>query len=216
MVRLSDSLALDYLLVDEAEAVTFRSRGAGATYTDTRVAVAWRQNLSSQEVEASRGAYTRSDKKLHLPKRLLTTRPKPADVVRTASDGDFTVLEVGESLGLRTWDLTCRSLAIVGGLGDLLTVERPTYAVDAAGVRKPSWSAAYVGIPCRLQPIMTDEAAERGLVGPATRYDLFVDRDLAVTTEDRALVAGVYYEVRRYRRAERLGELPALEVELVP
>jgi hypothetical protein len=109
-----------------------------------------------------------------------------------------------------------RVVGVWKGFTALVTIERPSYSVNAAGVRTPSWSVLASDLPCHLQAVRTAEEEERGLTGPVKRYLLHLSEPVEVTTEDRANVGGTYYEIRGYSRFVDPLRPPALEVELMP
>ncbi|MES2342322.1 MAG: hypothetical protein V4597_11635 [Pseudomonadota bacterium] len=189
--------------------------------------ISWARFRASNRKEqmASGGVYTGEDKACLFPVAVLVPGfiPKPRDVVIDQDDGSrWTVLEANLGKLDQTWKLMTRNLALAHDLVDRIDVQRATLAYDDSGVAVKVWPPAggvtlYPQIPARVQLVAGQIVDERGLRGFSGSHQCFVDRELGdVTNEDRVLFQGRYYEVRGYRQAEMVDQLPYLELELVP
>jgi hypothetical protein len=217
-----DEVAVYSRALTAAEVLRLYNGGAGYDPTvpdDAAVADARRFPVRRHEQAASGGVYRGDDRVWCLPAAQCSFEPLPADRVTDSAGTVWTVLEakpVGLGSSLSHYRLVTRDLVLAAGLRDVLDVERPAITYDASGVALRAWSAAYSGIPCRVQPQEAVAVEERGLYGFRGTHLGFVDRQLTLTAEDRLNVAGVYYEVKGWRNAQRIDELFTIDAELVP
>jgi hypothetical protein len=199
--------------------------------------------ISFRERIASGGGYAGSDRNCLIPKMAVPPDwiGKPADVIIDSSGVRWTALEDRTNrLGL-TYYFVCRALSLVNGLSDEINIERATISYDTAGAAVKAFpppggagtnapipitgigagcsqagSTIYQRLKARVQPQRTEVRDERGLRGPVTKYDIIVEKQLWITTEDRVLWNGQYLDIIGYRQAERIDELPIVEAELRP
>jgi hypothetical protein len=202
---------------DGLEPVTLLRRGASATALGTVIAHALRRVATTHEAAPSDGRATASDVTWHLSVAELPEPPRLGDVLRDARGVRWVVLEVVQAtLGSR-WQCTSRSLALAHGLNDTISILQAAYPKGAAGAMDPVWQPWRTGIWARIQPL----AAETGLAEASrqtlARYLVFVEEPLELDHRHRIREPdGTLYRVLRTTRAERIGELPSIEVEVVP
>ena len=231
-MALADAVVHDWTVMDDLEQVTLTSTRRPGSRRDARL-VAMRRQLTLSEKQASSGAYEAGELAWIVPNEQLKWRLKPGDTITDQSGDVYTLLTVKPDLMGALWACTSVNLVIAHDLQDVVDVERAEIQTDASGAtikRFPGegdglGSVAYPGLACRVQPVDQAHAEERGLRGQTTRYQVFVGQQLTLTTEDRLkvtwrngakLATPLYLEIRRYADAERLGDLPAIEAELVP
>jgi hypothetical protein len=222
-------LSQEHQVWDQTLTVTYQStRGAGSM-VDTLGPVK-RRALSSRELAASGGAYTRNDCVLLVPAALLSPGfvPKPADTWRGEEDPNpFTVLEANQGRhdgsGYQIWRLVSRDPIIAFDLRDQIDIERATLSYDASGTPVKAFppaggGVAYPALACRVQLTSEDIVDERLLHGFAGTHLIYVAREIVVTGEDRVKwVSGgrtYYLDIERYHNGRRIDELPILEARL--
>ena len=198
------------------------------------VPIAKRRNLTMRELAASGGVYQSSDQVYLIPDALLSpsqVRPKMGDVVIETDDDSpgrqpgqrWTVLDVSRGKSRQTHRLACRNLALALDLRETVTIERPAIRYDAAGVpvkafpsdaTNPGGVTLYSQLPGRAQLVTKEMADEHGIRGLEGKYEVFVDREVDVTHEDRLLLAnGLYLDIVGYRNGQRIDELPVIVCE---
>lgn len=104
------TLNAEYLAVDGAEAITFRSRNLTAgTESTASIASAVRYELTRREVSASDGLYSMQDVVWELPvSQLGVIVPEEGDVVQETGLTRWSVLEVQRIAFDTVWRLVCR------------------------------------------------------------------------------------------------------------
>lgn len=218
----------DYLVWENREAVTFRSRTRTGG-TDFPITDAKRRAPTYKELAASNGAYTGQDLVWLLPAVLAPSAsgqhaPKPGDKVTDDDGVIWTALEVALNKLKQTWRLVTRNLVLAYDLRDTIDIQRPTISYDAAGAITRTWpddetpggSNAYEGLAAKVQ-LITDETVDilgvRGLKG---NYAVFVAEDVEIQESDRIKWDGVYLTIKTLRNPQRIDELPVLDCELLP
>lgn len=212
------SLDEDYLIWDNVETVHFDSvnRITGTQRTDV---LALRRALTTRELTAANGAYTGQDVAWLIPKKPISDTafaPKPGDKVVDAVSS-WTALEVKFINVRQVWRLVCRNLALAYGLRDKITIEQATRSTDSVGaIARPAWTAIYTDIGARVQPMNAEVKFERGVDGQEQAYTIIVDRELSLIDVRNCRVPwlGKYLDLRSYRMAELITELPRLEAVL--
>ncbi len=173
--------------------------------------------LTLKEQQASGGAYTASDRKVLVPKSLLSDYDatlKPKDVITRADGSAWTILEVGLNTFETWWSATVRNLAIAFDLRDLLTVKRPTNTKDNALGRVATFANVYANIPCKIQDDTAEDAERFGKAVTLRRYKIWVDRQLTLTAEDQLVdQGGNLYSFVDFRNTDQIGELPMITAE---
>ncbi len=210
----------DYLLYDNAEAITYQSVAA-ASRTSYPIATAVRLTKSAKERAPSNAAYVGADLQWLVSGTLLPVPPKPGDQIQDAAGVLWTVQTADYEVLDKQYLLDCLNLAIVYQLQDTITIERPTISYDGSGVRVKTWpptggSTPYQNLAARVQPLDASLVDERGLRGLAVTHACIVSQQVSVTNEDRINLGGVYYEIRGYHNPARVDELPVIDAELVP
>lgn len=222
----------DYLVFDCLEPVVLeRSRRRDHRQGDDSPMVTWqkvpvekalRKELSEQDIIASGGALSSQDLVWLIPKNLLEVQPNKGDVVvDEAESRRWTVLTFSFSQLNEIWELSCRDLGITYDLSDLCDIERASSFRDDSGTpvkRFPpeGGEVLHSRLPCRLQPLQSEIAEEKGVRGFRTTYDLILDREIDITNEDRVKLGDRVFEVRSYRQSEAVGLPPVVGLEEVP
>lgn len=234
------NMALDFLVWDNLETCTLVSRRSTGDMSDT-IASVRRHQVTTKEAAASYGAYMDGDVFFYVARRRVSEaigEPKIGDMVIDDEDNRFTVLAVDhrkrDKAQAQTFRLQGRNLSVVFDLRDLITIEVPVRTLDSSGVRTLVWATKYDFLPGRVQKLSEEVAEERGLRGFQAVYEVTVDREVTVTSEDRikwipGLVespggqattphgeAAVYLDIRQYREAESLGSLPVIQAVVPP
>ena len=202
---------------DGLETATLRRRGSTTGAVGTVITHALRRAVTTREAAASGGRYTASDVTWHLPVAELTESPRLGDVLCDAAGRRWTVLEVARTtLGSR-WRCTSRSLAVVYGLDDTITILQATYAKSGGGAMEPTWRPWKTGVRARIQPVATRTDPRQQSRQTSSRHQIFVEEPLSLNHTHRILgPEGTVYKVVGTTAAERIGELRTIEVEVTP
>jgi len=203
--------------VDGLEPVTLLRRGAGVAALGTVIAHALRQVATVHEAAPSDGRATASDVTWHLSVAELPDPPRLGDVLRDARGVRWVVLEVVQTtLGSR-WLCPSRSLAVAHGLNDTITILRAAYPKGAAGAMDPVWQPWRTGIWARIQPLAAETSLAEESRETLARCRVFVEEPLELDHRHRIRgPEGTLYRVLRTTLAQRIDELPSIEVEVVP
>jgi hypothetical protein len=208
----------DWACWDGLEPVTYRSV-ARTGDVDAEVASALRKKLGYKELAFSGGVYTSQDRKWLVPQSLLSaaldTPPKPADLVIDQDAVPWTVLEVDRDELQKVWELTTRNIVLAFDLRDTVSIERPTFAQDAAAGRTfTTYTTAYAGVAARVQEQTADSAEERGKRVKVRQFAVYVGRRLYLQEGDRLKDASNnVYEVKGWQDADRIDQLMQVNCE---
>ncbi len=209
----------EYLVWDNREAVTFRSRGTNASQ-DFPISDAKRRAPTYKELAASNGAYTGQDLVWLIPATLApayTSRsaPKPGDKVVSA-EATWTALEVALNNLKSTWRLVTRNLVLAYDLRDTVDIERATVTYDAAGGPLRTFAAVYSALACKVQLITQELADVLGVRGFKGTYAVTVAQDVTLVQGDRVKWGSVYLDVLKQHNPQRIDELPVLDCVKLP
>ena len=204
----------DFLdVVDLLEPVMLQQRGGEAV----RVWHALRRSISTQEATASDGGCTKSDVCWHLSQAECETCPRLGDAIVDADGRHWTVLAVDQSRAPARWSCTCRDLAVVHQLDDVISIEQAEYVKGVGGAMVPTWHTWRTGIRARIQPKSAETAEQREALQTVKRFLVYVADDVTVDHTHRVRRAdGTIYRVCSSTQAERLDELQIIEVEQEP
>ncbi len=210
----SDDLAR---IADGLEAVTLARRGSTPGGPPARVAHALRRSVSLREAAVSGGRYTAADVTWHLPVAELGQSPRLGDLIRSGDERQWTVLEVRlTTLGTR-WRCTARSLAVVYGLDDTITLLKAAYAAGAGGAAEATWLPWKTGVRARIQPVQSSPGSQHESRQTIVRCQIFVEDEPVLSPMHRiAGPDGTIYKILSVSGAERLGELQTIEAEVTP
>ena len=202
---------------DGLETATLQRRGSTPGGPATQIAHALRRSVTTREAAASNGRCTTSDVTWHLPVAELPEPPGLGDMLLDADGQRWTVLEVQcTTLGSR-WRCVTRSLAVVHGLDDTITILRAIYAKGDAGAAQPTWLAWKTGVRARIQPVQSQAGSKHDAPQVVTRFQIFVAEEVALDTTNRIEGPdGAIYKVLGTSKAERIGELQTIDVESTP
>ena len=223
---------LESMAWDNLQAVTYVSRRDGADMVAVVENVKGHQ-VSVREAATSFGAYQAGDWRANITRRHLPANiddPKPGDYVVTADDQRWTVLTVDhrrrDKNGTQLFGVNARNLAVYYDLRDLITVQMPEMTLDAAGAMQKTWKAKYVNISAKVQKISETVAEERAIRGLKGTYQVFVDRELHLSNQERIAwtpkergvdqphaSAPRFLEIVGYHNAERIDEIPVIDAE---
>lgn len=197
-------------IVDFLEPIVLVRRGGD------RVAVghALRREIKTQEAVASDGAVTQSDVEWHLSRAECVCDPRLGDAIVDGDRRRWTVLTVAESRSSARWICTCRDLAVVHQLDDVISIDQVEYPKDASGTPVPTWHTWRTGIRARIQPksVRVDEQSQS--LQSVKLFLVFVADDVSVDHTHRIrAVDGTIYRVCGETKAQRLGELAIIEVQ---
>ncbi len=115
-------------VADGLETVTLRRRGSSPGGPGERIARALCRSVTTREAAASDGRYTTSDVVWRLPAADLPQPPRPGDVIAGGDRRQWTVLETQRAGLNANWRCASRSLALVYGLDDAVSILQATYA----------------------------------------------------------------------------------------
>jgi hypothetical protein len=204
-------------IADGLEAVTLARRGSTPGGAPAPIAHALRRSVSMREAAASDGRYTAADVTWHLPVAELAQSPRLGDLIRSGDGRQWTVLEVRlTTLGTR-WRCTTRSLAVVYGLDDTITILKAAYVQGAGGAAEATWLPWKTGVRARIQPLRSSPGGQHESRQVIARCQIFVEEELALSPAHRiAGPDGTIYKVLGVTAAERLGELQTIEAEVTP
>lgn len=213
----------DYAIYDDPEQVVYEQPRRGLAPILTPVPNAIRLVLSVRERYASGGAYQSGDVKWLLPANVLPQgfAAAPGGVVVDSEGARYTVLDHTWERLQKIWECNCRNLAIAFNLRDRVSIERPEISYDAAGAAVKTFppyggKVIYSGILARVQHTEESIVDERGIRGFSTRYDVIVDRQVEITTDDRVLWNGKIMDIIGHRNDGRIDDLPVVETVLKP
>jgi hypothetical protein len=181
-------------------------------------------SLSLREQAASNGAYQAGDVVWTLDKAeadAAGVTPKPRDRVTDQNGTVYTVLSRADTSVLGFYKATTRALAVAYALRDLVTIQVAAIGRGVTGARaNVDWVDKYVSLPARVQPQAVETFTERGKKSARVQYRVYVDRQIDPRDPDgnwgRVRWGSQYLEIRDYKDAERIDELPYLDAEAVP
>ena len=210
----SDDLAQ---VADGLETVTLARRGSTPGGPGTAITHALRRSMTMREAAASDGRYTVHDVVWHLPVAELVEPPRLGDMIQSGDGRQWTVLEVrGATLAAR-WRCTTRSLAVVYGLDNTITILQATYVKGDGGAAEATWLTWRTGVRARIQPDQSSIASQHEARQTTTRCKIFIEEQLALDQTHRIEGPdGTIYKVLGVTCAERLGELQTIEAESTP
>ena len=201
---------------DGLETATLRRRSTPGAL-GTVITHALRRSVTTREAAASGGRYTASDVTWHLPVAELAEAPRLGDVLCDAAGRHWTVLDVAQTtLGSR-WQCTSRSLAVVYGLDDTITILQATYLKSSDGAMEPTWRPWKTGVRARIQPVSTRTDPRQQSRQTSSRHQIFVEESLSLNHTHRILgPEGTVYKVLGATAAQRIGELQTIDAEVTP
>lgn len=184
-----------------------------------------RRAVNQREQVASGGVYTGADLVWLLPAAVIPAGliPKPADVIVDDEGTRWTALSVERNKNRQTWRLTTRNLALAHQLDHTIDIQRADLGTDAAGGLVRFWpdsspsggSTPYAGISARVQLKTKEEVDQRGMRGFKETYEVTVDRQVKLTTNDRIkwTLAGdmVYLDISGLHNPELIDQLPVID-----
>jgi hypothetical protein len=207
----------DYLVWDKTETVTLRTQTDPGFYEQLWDLTALRGQPSQKERAPTAGVYTGFDLLWCVPGRLLPVDvvPRPADIVRDGTETDWTVLSLDHDRLDDVWQLYSVNLVLAHGLKDTVTVWAPGTSQDAAGSRKPSFSASSGSYAARIQLVNEEPTEERGKRLHKRSYEIYLAAEVAGLTHEWQIrdAAGTVYQVTRYRNRSRIDELSVVECQ---
>jgi hypothetical protein len=207
----------------------------GPVITDDSKAMdvmARRRNLTTREKAASGGVYFGGQQIWKVPVEVLPVKfqLKPADVI-VDRDGHKHTVQSTDLINERTeWRLETLDLVLAYDLRDTVNIERATISNSPAGAYLKAFASGpppnggeviYNGLAARVQLVTQEVNDQRGLRAFLGNYLIIVSRQVSVTNEDRVFwtdSGGVvrYFDIKGYHNAQRIDELPVLDVELRP
>ena len=202
---------------DGLETVTLRRRDSVPGSPGTAITHGLRRAVTTREASASGGRYTTSDVTWHFPVAEMPQSPRLGDVLCDVAGRRWTVLDVAQTtLGSR-WRCTSRSLAIVYGLDDTITILQAAYTKGGGGAMEPTWRPSKTGVRARIQPVASRTEPQQQSRQTATRCQIFVEELLSLDHTHRILgPEGTVYKVLGVAAAQRIGELQTIEAEVMP
>ena len=211
----------DYLLWDNTESVTYRTKLSGAgLFLDKPLTNALGRAPNWKEQQASNGVYTSQDRVWNIPAKVVTDAAlptlKPGDKIKDAASAEWTVLQVTLNTWKTAWRLMCRNLNLAYGLRDTVTIQRAAVTRDASGSHVTTWHDYLADIPARVQPTQYAPMDMLGVTGVKGDYLVVVDREVELTATTRVRFGTKYLEVNSVRNPQRIDELPILDCQSTP
>lgn len=200
----------DYLYRDGNESVSLVLSGEAPLAIDYGM----RSKVTKREADRSDGAYTTSDTFWHLPGALVSTRPKPKDVL-TSSDGVWVVLWV-EDVFWTDWRCACRRLAIETDLSELVTIKVEVPSPSRTGRPLPRLDDAWTNVRAKIQPISAAKVTEDGRRHTVPTHRVYLDAFKSLTTKHVFVTSGGdQYRFIGYDWPDELDRLPAYTVRAI-
>ena len=197
-------------IVDFLEHVTLVRRGGEPLC----IAHALRRELKTSEAAPSNGEYVHCDVLWHLPQVECHTCPQLGDTIVEREEGRWTVLEVSESRFHGAWLCTCRDLAVLHHLDNVISIEHAEYGKSEGKILVPTWRTWRTGVRARIQPNSVQVEEQGQAISSVKQFSIFVADDVTVDHTYRIRAAdGTLYRVRSSTKAQRLDELQTIEVE---
>lgn len=201
---------------DKTEAITYRSKNR-FIYSNTSVTKALRAQPTERERAPTGGVYTGFDLIWVISDTLLTSTPKPGDLVKDSSELEWTVLTAEYDQLDQVWNLTTVDLSLANDLKDKIDIYQPDSTVDTAGAYNPTFTTKYASLNCRIQEISGSESEQRGLRGTLKRYEIYLAKQVEVSTRFYAQDSeGNKYDIVSWSNPDRIDELQVLSCELRP
>jgi len=194
-------------VADNLEAITVDRRGSS---DDTAVTHALQRAVRTRELAASDGRYLTGDVRWHLPKTECGTSPALGDAIEDAAGDRWTVLDVQEATLSTRWGCTCRNLAIVHGLDDVIRIEEATYSKGTGGAQIATWHTWKTGIRARIQEVSATPETDTGARGMARDYEVYLAADVNVNHTHR--IVGLDATIYRIRGSRRLDDIEGIQV----
>jgi hypothetical protein len=162
-------------VIDGSENVTLEVSG-----TANRVVLnAHRNQISTEEVEASNGLAKLGDTIWQWPTSETPTQPALGSVIVDGDGNNWTILSIDKRVMNTVWSAICRNLAVEARLDTLVTIQTATYAKDADGVAVPTWSDAYTSVRAKVQPITQTPEVEHDADETEQTVRIILESDLA-------------------------------------
>jgi hypothetical protein len=203
-------------VVDGAQRVAFRRRGAAAGADDTTIDHALRSAATSQDIAQSNGRYLVGDAVWRLPSAELAASPAAGDLIIDGDGGRWTILEV-QSLAQGTcWRCAARQARIAHGLDDTVTILKASVTKGDGGATVRDWQVWKTGVRARIQPLEAAPCVEGEAQRTASRFRVILAENAALDHTHRIQGPdGNIYRIMRVANAEQLGEPQTVEVEEV-
>jgi head-tail adaptor len=212
MVLAFDPSADFVAVADGLEAVTLERRGSDSD----SIANALKREIATREAAASDGKYTASDTRFHFPVSAVTSAPRLGDVIVDSTGERHTVIEVQSATLAKRYKCVTRSMAIVYGLDDAVTIERATYAKGTQGAVTRTWADWRI-VRARIQPDAATAETTAGAYQATKRYKIYMAEDLELTEAHRFRAAdGTLYKFAGFTGAESVGDILTVEVTAWP
>lgn len=207
----------DFAVFDGAEIVTLcEPRSSSGVEPAAVTTPALRRKLTVREIEASRGKYTASDVRWHLPDAELPTAPALGSLIVDGAGRAWTILEASRvTLGSR-WSCTARAWEIAAGLSDLVSVLQATWTKSASGVPLAEWMELRRGAAARIQPLERRMSDETAAEAARATHRCFLAEPIDATSALRVRRGDELYAVLGIDDVERLDRGMTLLLEVLP
>lgn len=214
---MSAAIADHYTFFHEREHVTYEvaKKGGNVLFPVTD---ALRGQLDFREMAASNGRYITGDISFSIPQEILSPlsiTPKMGDVIVDSSNQRWTCLNAAFGVVRTMHRLVCRNLKIAYDLRDLVTIKRATNTTDNAGVRVATYATIASSISGRLQEIQSSGFEARGKRGDNRTFQVYLETEYDLTTDDLVEVDGRQYAVTGWRNKERIDEFFIVDCNLI-
>lgn len=210
----------DYLIWDNPESITYRSR---TNLGDTDVTVtegAIRQQYAKQEPFPTEGVYQKYSLQWFVAGTLLSSvTPKMADQIIDSANVIWTILNTSYEDLDQVWDFAAVNLSLAADLKDLVTILEPITDQDAAGGRiVREYHKKHFDIEARIQQVSQETVEQHGKLGRRRAFEVVVGTRLEIA--DGALLVnqatGEQYQVTGYSQPDQIDMLQQVQVELMP
>jgi len=201
-------------IVDGLEPITLRMTGE----SPVSVPLAHRNQISTEEVEASNGQLKQSDTVWQWPADPAQPLVKPplGSTIRDQHLTVWTILAIRLQVMSHKWEAVCRDLAIEAGLNNAITILQATYTRDNSGEAIATWTVLSSGLRARVQPVDSEAEVLHGADQVTAEARILVEEPLPAAWLAGGVhlrvvdASGNHYTVTGYEQSERIDVLPAL------
>jgi len=177
-------------------------------------AEALRRAISTNEAEASNGAYTQADTRFHVAANPVTRLLRPGWKL-VDSAGTWTILETGLETLTNRIKTVARNLTLFYQLTEDIGIQTATWAKDADGAQVATWATTST-VAGRVQYLKAESENQHGLRYQPKQVTVFLESQIRLTESQRLKVGALILNVKGWKNPETLGDVFALDCEVSP